>query len=81
MITDNQWHDGIIYRLTGDDTRFVIVDTIDEAKSDQRPKECFDTGGIRYQGIKYNWNHGQPKVDFGDFSLSIVDPEMKKDEV
>lgn len=70
MKTDNQWHDGIFYKLEGGD--FVLKETIEEAMNDARPKEM-ENGAVKFQPIRYNWNRGEPIVDFGEFKMSIVD--------
>lgn len=67
MKPDNQWHEAVVYELLSGE--FVIADSVEDAEKDQQPKNE-DHG---YVGVKYNWNHGQPIVDFGDFQMTIVD--------
>jgi hypothetical protein len=71
MKTDNQWHDGIVYQHS-DDRVFVIADNFEEAEKDEHPM-TMENGGVKYQDVKYNWNKGQPVVDFGDFKAVITD--------
>ena len=71
MKQDNQWHDGIVYRHS-DDGSFVLAENVDEIEKDTRPM-TMESGGVKYQDVKYNWNRGQPIVDFGDFRMAITD--------
>lgn len=70
MIADNDWHDGIIYQLLNG--RFVLAEHLDHAQKDERPK-ITENGGVKYQDVRYNWNRGQPIVDFGNFQMVIGD--------
>jgi hypothetical protein len=71
MKQDNQWHDGIVYQHS-DDGKFVLAENLEEADKDNRPM-TMEGGGVKYQDVKYNWNRGQPIVDFGDFKMVITD--------
>lgn len=75
MIQDNQWHEGIVYQHS-DDGEFVLVDSYEEGDADDRPKTMATVDGvygIKHQTVKYNWNKGQPIVDFGEFQMCITD--------
>jgi hypothetical protein len=72
MKTDNNWHEGIIYQYADGNKEFQLAENIVEGIEDPRPKEMIN-GRVKYQNVKYNWNHGQPIVDFGDFKMTIVD--------
>lgn len=71
MLQDNQWHEGVCVKTP--DGTFEIFESIQDIKENwnrEIPKES-----MGYMPIKYNWNKGQPIVDFGDFKASIVDLE------
>jgi len=72
MKADNEWHPGIIVEHA--DGSFGVYEDFEDAENNhlqeiRNPK--------KFQDIKYNWNRGQPIVDFGDFKLSIVDMDKK----
>lgn len=66
------WSSGILYQHA-DDGGFVIVQSIEAAKDDPRPKTMIG-GGVRYQDVRYKCVDGQPVVDFGGFEM-VVTPE------
>lgn len=73
MIADNQWHEGILYEKP--DGTFVLVESIEEAIEDAKRLNS----KVKYQKCKYNWNNGQPMVDFDDgVKMTIVDVNMNK---
>ena len=74
MKRDNQWHNGIVYQHS-DNGSFSLAENFDEAIKDSRPK-IMDGNCVKYQSVKYNWNRGQPIVDFGDFKVAITDTSL-----
>jgi hypothetical protein len=73
MITDNQWHDGVL--ITDPAGGFLLLDNLEDGR---REAEIFGwEGEIKYQDVRYNWNRGQPIVDFGQFQASIVDTTIQ----
>lgn len=71
MKTDNQWHNAICVQHA--DGSFGIYDDKEDAAKNGAEKLLQKS---RYQDVQYNWNHGQPLVNFGDFTMSIVDVEQ-----
>lgn len=68
MNPDNHWHDAVCVKHK--DGSFGIY-------HDQKDAVERGSGKINntseFQEVKYNWNHGQPIVDYGDFQMTITD--------
>jgi len=76
MITDNEWHDGILAEHT--DGSFGIYDDLNNAKEYGAGKFHEE---IKYEPIEYNWNKGQPLIQlpYGEV-MSIVDTGLEEGE-
>jgi hypothetical protein len=72
MIQDNQWHVGICVKMK--DGNFALFDNFAQA---EETREADLPVEVQFQDVKYNWNRGQPIVDFGDFKMTIIDGEWK----
>lgn len=72
MNCDNQWHPGIIADHA--DGSFGIYDDFEDAFKNSAVKL---TDPPVFKAITYNYNRGQPLVNFGDFVMSIVDIEKR----
>lgn len=71
MRADNEWHPAVLAKLK--DGRFAINETLKEGQ-DEHGENL--TG--EYQQVRWNWNYGQPKIDFGDSIGSIVDLDIQQ---
>lgn len=70
---DNNWHDGVVCKCV--DGNFILDDSLQNALSRHRERL---TG--EYQKVRYNWNGGEPVVDFGDFQMNIKGITFSKAE-
>ncbi len=70
MQTDNQWHEGLLVEHA--DKSFGLYEDLAEACKVAHHKLPKTT--VRFQNVRYNWNNGTPKVDFGDFIMTLKMP-------
>jgi hypothetical protein len=78
MKTDNEWHFGLA--VLGTDKKIRVLDSKEDAeeriaRGDFKPEEKVkgDPGSRYIRYVHYNWNKGQPIIDFGAFILNVVD--------
>lgn len=72
LATDNNWHDAIAYKHL-DTGIFAVAKDVDEAEKDPRIKKRHPDGTLNFCDCKFNWNRGQPILDFGDFKVAVMD--------
>jgi hypothetical protein len=81
MKTDNNWHPCVVVKKA--DGNFSVhenlADLEKEVTSGRVSLPMVDgQPQCRYNEAKWNWNKGQPIVDFGEFQMAITDMDVKK---
>ena len=70
MSQDNRWHPAVVVKGP---KFFGIYNTAEEAMMMLEGK-C--SGELELNEVKWNWNSGQPLLDFGDFMAACVDTSI-----
>lgn len=76
MERDNRWHPAVVVKGP---KFFGIFNNFDEAEISLREQGV--SGEVEGHEVKWNWNNGQPLVDFATFMMACVDTQKVSAEL